>query len=70
MKTNVGTLDRIVRVVLGVALIAFALGFIAPGTGYNWLGWIGLVPLATAAVGSCPIWSVLGVSTCPTRKSA
>jgi hypothetical protein len=33
-------------------------------------GWIGLVPLATAAVGSCPIWSVLGVSTCPTRKSA
>ncbi|RBP10561.1 DUF2892 family protein [Roseiarcus fermentans] len=38
---NVGTLDRIVRFVLGAALIAFALGFIAPGTGFNWVGWVG-----------------------------
>ncbi len=70
MKTNVGMIDRIVRVVLGIALIAFALGLFAPGTGYNWLGWIGVVPLATAAVGSCPLYSLLGMSSCPTRKSA
>ncbi|MGO4870425.1 MAG: DUF2892 domain-containing protein [Roseiarcus sp.] len=70
MKVNVGTIDRIIRVVLGVVLIAFALGFIAPGTPYHWIGWIGIVPLATAAVGSCPLYSILGMSTCPTHKSA
>ena len=48
MSPNVGMIDRIVRVVLGVALIAFALGFIAPATGFNWIGWIGVIPLATA----------------------
>jgi hypothetical protein len=70
MMNNVGTVDRIVRVVLGLVLIAFALGFIAPGAGYHWIGWIGLVPLATGALGSCPLYSVLGVSTCATSKSA
>ncbi len=70
MKTNVGMVDRIVRAVLGIALIAFALGFIAPGASYHWIGWIGIVPLATAAVGSCPLYSLLGMSTRPTRKSA
>ena len=42
MKTNVGSLDRILRVIVGLALIAFALGAVAPGTGVTWLGWIGL----------------------------
>ena len=69
MKTNVGTLDRILRVVVGLALIAFALGFIAPGAGYNWLGWIGVVPLLTAVVGSCPLYSVMGLSTCPVARA-
>ena len=62
--------DRVVRVVVGLALIAFALGFVWPGTGWNWVGWIGIIPLATGAVGSCPLYSVLGMSTRPTRKSA
>jgi len=70
MKNNVGNIDRIVRIVLGAALIAFALGLVAPGTGYNWLGWIGVIPLLTAAVGSCPLYSVLGLSTCPMKKIA
>jgi len=70
VKTNVGMIDRVVRVILGVALIAFALGFIAPGTPYHWIGWIGIVPLATAAVGSCPLYSILGMSSCPTQKRA
>lgn len=64
MTRNVGNLDRIVRIVAGLALIAFALGWIFPGTGLNWLGWIGIVPLATAALGNCPAYSILGVSTC------
>ena len=42
-------------IVLGLALIAFALGFIAPATGFNWIGWIGAIPLVTAIVGSCPL---------------
>lgn len=70
MKTNVGTIDRILRVIIGLALIAFALGAIAPATGYNWLGWIGVVPLLTAAAGSCPLYSMLGLSSCPVARKA
>ena len=70
MSTNVGAIDRVLRVILGLALIAFALGFIAPGAPYHWLGWIGAVPLLTAAVGSCPLYSVLGLSTCPAKSHA
>jgi hypothetical protein len=69
MTTNIGTLDRIARVVLGLALIAFALGYIFPGTGWNMLGWIGIVPLGTAALGNCPAYSLLGLSTCPAKQS-
>ncbi len=63
MSANVGIIDRIVRIVLGLALIAFALGFIAPATGFNWIGRIGVIPLVTALVGSCPLYSVIGLST-------
>ncbi|MGL5115412.1 MAG: YgaP family membrane protein [Beijerinckiaceae bacterium] len=68
MTTNVGTIDRIVRVIAGLALIAFALGYIMPGTGWNWVGWIGVVPILTALIGSCPAYSLLGVSTCPLKQ--
>lgn len=64
MKTNVGTVDRVLRVAIGVILIALTL----TGTIGLW-GWIGVVPLLTAAVGSCPLYSVLGFSTCPMKKS-
>jgi len=63
MSANVGTIDRIARVVLGLALIAFALGYIAPGTGWNWVGWIGVLPILTALFSSCPAYSLLGIST-------
>ena len=69
MKINVGGLDRGLRLVLGLALVAFALGFVAAGTGYNWLGWIGIVPLATGAVGSCPLYSLFGASTCRAKTA-
>lgn len=64
MKTNVGTLDRIARVVLGLVLIALTL----TGTIGVW-GWIGVVLVATAAIGFCPAYTLLGVSTCPMKKA-
>jgi membrane-associated protease RseP (regulator of RpoE activity) len=63
MSLNVGTFDRIARIIIGLALIAFVLGYIAPGTGWNWVGWIGVVPILTGAFGLCPAYSLLGLST-------
>jgi hypothetical protein len=65
MTENVGQTDRIVRAVVGLLLIAFALPIGFPETGWNWVGWIGLIPLLTAFFGICPAYSVLGISTCP-----
>jgi hypothetical protein len=64
MKTNVGGIDRIARIVLGLALIALTL----TGTIGVW-GWIGIVPVATAAMGFCPLYTVLGFSSCPMKKT-
>ena len=64
MTKNEGTLDRTLRVVAGIALIALAWS----GTIGAW-GWIGLVPLVTGAVGVCPLYSMLGVRTCPVPRS-
>jgi len=63
MSVNVGTVDRALRVVIGLALIAFAIPVGFPNTGWNWIGWIGVVPIITAVVGNCPAYSVLGFST-------
>ena len=64
MIKNVGGLDRIVRIVLGLVLLAYAIPIGFPHTGWNWVGWIGVVPLVTAFAGSCPLYSMIGVSTC------
>jgi len=66
MKTNVGIADRVFRIVLGVALIAFAL---TSGSAYAWLGWIGVVPIVTAAIGWCPAYAMFGLRTCPMRRA-
>ena len=63
-KTNVGTLDRIARVLSGIVLIALTLA----GTIGMW-GWVGVVPLLTAALGSCPLYTVLGFATCPMKRA-
>jgi Protein of unknown function (DUF2892) len=63
MTKNMGSLDRTLRVIIGLVLIAYAIPLGFPHTGWNWVGWIGVVPLLTAAVSSCPLYSVLGVST-------
>lgn len=64
MTRNVGGIDRILRIVLGLVLIALA----ATGTIGAW-GWVGLVPLATAAIGFCPLYTALGFSTCPMNRA-
>lgn len=68
-KTNEGTADRAIRVIVGVVLLA--LYFM--GTAVGMWGWIalaaGAIMLLTGAVGVCPIYSLLGVSTCPVKKA-
>jgi hypothetical protein len=63
MKTNEGGFDRALRAVGGIALIGLAL----TGTIGVW-GWIGVVPLATAAMGWCPLYAVLGINTCGVKS--
>lgn len=65
-KKNESSVDRILRVVLGLALLA---GFFLNADGsYRWLYLIGIVPLVTGLIGSCPIYSIFGMSTCPMKK--
>jgi hypothetical protein len=68
MRKNIGGLDRIIRIVAGIALIAFAIPLGFPNTGWNWIGWFGIIPLLTAFVGFCPLYAVLGLSTCGKRS--
>ena len=63
MKTNEGTIDRAVRIIAGLILIALT----ATGTVGVW-GWIGIMPLLTGAIGFCPAYSIFGISTCPMKK--
>ena len=63
MKINVGTIDRVLRIVAGLVLIALA----ATGT-VGWWGWLGAVPLATGLIGWCPPYAMLGISTCKTKS--
>ena len=63
-KTNEGTADRILRIVAGIALLSLTV--LGPKT--LW-GLVGLLPLVTGLVGTCPIYSLLGWSTCPMKAS-
>lgn len=63
MNSNVGGADRIVRVILGVAIVAAGVYY------KSWWGAIGAVPILTASIGWCPIYTPFGMSTCGTKKS-
>ena len=65
-STNVGSIDRVLRIVVGLALLA---GFFL-NTEAAWRGLylIGIIPLATGLFSTCPLYSVLGINTCPMRK--
>jgi hypothetical protein len=60
MPSNVGAVDRLVRIVLGLGVLGLV--FFGPKT--SW-GWVGLVPLATGLVGTCPLYTLIGISTRP-----
>jgi len=59
MKKNVHTIERVVRVALGLAILSLV--FVGPKTAW---GWLGLVPLATGILGWCPLYVLLGINTC------
>lgn len=63
MTTNVGMLDRGLRIVFGLALIAAAIGLYGRAYTSSW-GWIGVIPLGTALLGWCPAYTLLGIKTC------
>jgi hypothetical protein len=64
-----GVVDRSLRAIIGLILIFFAIPLGFPQTGWNWVGWIGVVPLLTALLGICPLYSLLGLSTCPVSQA-
>jgi len=64
MSRNVGPVDRILRVIVGIVLISYAIPVGFPNTGWNGVGWIGLIPVVTAFMGFCPAYKILGLSTC------
>lgn len=65
LKVNEHPIERVLRVALGLALVVLAF----TGTVGVW-GYIGVVPLLTGLVGSCPLYSLFGISTCPIRRAA
>ncbi len=60
---NIGTIDRVIRVIVGLGLIALV--FVGPKTVW---GWIGVVPLVTAIIGWCPPYAMMGINTCGAKK--
>ncbi|MFN5996806.1 MAG: DUF2892 domain-containing protein [Paracoccaceae bacterium] len=67
-KTNEGSVDRILRIVVGLALLVWF--FVDQGQGFwHYAKLIGIVPLATGLIGWCPLYTILGVSTCPMKKA-
>ncbi len=63
MTCNVGMIDRIIRIVLGLAILSLA--FVGPQTAWAYLG---IIPIATALIGWCPPYALLGISTCEKKQ--
>jgi hypothetical protein len=69
MTKNEGSIDRILRVAVGAALLIYY--FTTRGEGWGGvhaLALIGIIPLVTGLVGTCPLYSMLGISTCPMKR--
>jgi len=62
MTRNVGPVDRVIRIVLGLGILSLV--FFLEGN-LRWIGLVGLIPLATAIFSTCPLYTVLGLSSCP-----
>ncbi|MCE5972918.1 DUF2892 domain-containing protein [Sinirhodobacter sp. WL0062] len=66
LKSNVGGIDRVLRILVGLALLAGF--FLNAEATYRWAYLIGVVPLLTGLMGSCPLYSIFGFNTCPMKK--
>ena len=66
MEHNVGTADRIIRIVMGIVLLALVFVLHTPA---RWFGLIGIIPLMSALIGWCPLYTLLGVRTCPLNQT-
>jgi hypothetical protein len=66
MQTNVGSIDKIARILLGIALLGVGFG-VLQGTLGTVIGVVGLVPIATALLGFCPAYKIFGISSCPLK---
>ncbi|PHR22776.1 MAG: hypothetical protein COA37_10920 [Hoeflea sp.] len=67
LKNNVGGLDRAARVIAGLVLLG--LFFAYPEASWRYLALIGVIPLFTGLFGTCPLYSLFGLSTCPVKKA-
>lgn len=66
MANNVGGIDKILRIVIGAALLVWF--FVDQGTGFwHYAKLIGIVPLLTGLLGTCPLYSIIGMNTCPRK---
>jgi len=65
MNKNEGTIDRAIRVAVGLGLLAITV--VGP---HHWFGLVGVVPLLTGIVGYCPLYGLLGLRTCPTSPTS
>jgi hypothetical protein len=63
MKANVGTTEKVIRIILGIVIIGAGVVY------QSWWGAVGAIPLVTALVGYCPAWSIFGVNTCKTAEN-
>ena len=63
---NVGTIDRVLRIILGLALLAGF--FLYPDASLRWLYLVGIIPLVTGLMGTCPLYRIFGFSTCPVSR--
>lgn len=63
MKTNIGIIDRSLRIIIGVLLVAWAIPVGFPPMEDNWIGWVGILPIITALVGYCPLYGLLNLTT-------
>jgi hypothetical protein len=64
MKLNVGGIDRVVRILVGIVLIGLAVT-----NTVGWWGWLGVIPLATGLIGWCPPYAMFGINTCNTKTN-
>lgn len=66
-KSNVGGIDRVIRIVVGLAVLS--LFFLYPDASWRYYALVGIIPLLTGAMGTCPLYSLMGFSSCPVNRA-